>query len=648
MTSTRNDLLDRLDALHETCAKNASRFKADRGEQIDGYRRLISTGVDDALAHLEHEMSELSAGNEVVRQVGEQMSSYVAWMQWSLWDLPVLAVALDPEPDEFRDAVTACGLAYIAIRAFDDVIDEHFTYKGRRDTLLGTVSATYSDTKQARGLTTLGALLLCFEGLGRLASRGTPPAAATLAEVLGSLKRAVIGAMMEYTPVPQWSQDDYVRMVRLKNVDYWRALYSAVDPEHRSPLYPFLEQYYEVAQYLNDVEDYDDDVLRGQPNLLALRGLAAGNGNGACRPVDDPRPWAVTEEIEAMLGDRVLALGRVAAELDGSERAVAESKVVDMLDAARAVGLFAAGHGDNGRPEAVHGAEIYPFSELSDVIDQGGQQAIVEVPCGACGGDDRQVLFRKQGFQFQRCGSCRHVYVSPRIRDDLHDRVQTPFDGDGAGDKYLEVQRIYAEHICNLLQQRTPGARLLDVGFGRGYVLQMAQVYGFEAYGLDSSTARVERMRPLFGHRVAQAMVGRDPFPWSSFDVVVLSHVLEHLPDPGRALGELASIMNPGGWLYVAVPDVDSMDFKIFGKHWDVVSPLIHLHYFAEESLLRVLESSGFEDVRRVRHPHLRDEVSPRWMRLMRQLGGSESSELTMLAKVPDDPAHFPLEDGTG
>ncbi len=208
------------------------------------------------------------------------------------------------------------------------------------------------------------------------------------------------------------------------------------------------------------------------------------------------------------------------------------------------------------------------------------------------------------------------------------------------------MQRIYAEHICDLLRQRTPGARLLDIGFGRGYVLQMAQVYGFEAYGLDSSPARVEPMLPLFGHRVAHAVVGRDPFPWDSFDVVVFSHVLEHLPNPGGALVDIASIMNPGGWLYVAVPDVDSMDFKIFGKHWDVISPLVHLQYFTEESLTRVLESSGFQDVQRIRHPHLRDEVSPRWMRLMRQLGGSELSELTMLAKVPDDPAFFPVEDG--
>jgi hypothetical protein len=102
--------------------------------------------------------------------------------------------------------------------------------------------------------------------------------------------------------------------------------------------------------------------------------------------------------------------------------------------------------------------------------------------------------------------------------------------------------------------------------------------------------------------------------------------------------------MNPAGWLYVAVPDIGSMDFKVFGKNWDVVNPLVHLQYFSERSLSLALESAGFEQITRIRHPHLRDEVSPRWMRLMRQLGGTESSELTMIARRPDDPANFPPE----
>src|SRR5207244_2192230 len=210
--------------------------------------------------------------------------------------------------------------------------------------------------------------------------------------------RAVVGAMMEHTLQSEWSVDHYVRMVGLKNVDYWRALYAAVDPEHGSPLYPFLEQYYELAQYLNDVEDYDDDLRRGQPNLLALRRLAASNGSRDCRPVDDPRPWAVTSEVEEMLADRILGLGALAGQLPAVERAVAESKLADLLDGARAIGLFARVADEDGPPEPTGTVQLYPFSDLADVIGQIGSEAIVEVPCGACGSEDRNELFRKQGF----------------------------------------------------------------------------------------------------------------------------------------------------------------------------------------------------------------------------------------------------------
>ena len=637
MSTVAADMRFVLNELGRSCADTAARFREERSDEIERYRELISIGVDDALVQLQTEMAELSAGNEVVQQVGEQLSSYVAWMQWSLWDLPVLAVAFDPDPDEFRDAVTACGLAYIAIRAFDDVIDEHFNYKGRRDTFLGTMSASYADMHRARGLSTLAGLLLCFDGLGRLADR-TP----TLTGVLGSLRRAVIGAMMEHTPQPALSRDDYVRMVRLKNVDYWCALYSALDPEHFSPLYPFFVRYYEVAQYLNDIEDYEDDVLRGQPNLLAIR-----NGSSHLRPVDDPRAWAVSAEVEAMLAELIVGLGTSAEGLPEAERAVAVTKLADLIEGAHAAGLFAEGVAANGRAEAATMPDLFVFSELTEVIEQAGRDAIVHVDCAVCDSGDRHELFRKQGFHFHRCRACSHVYVSPRISAKVQEQIVTAYDGDGRPDKYLEVQRIYAEHICHLLRNRTTGPRLLDIGFGRGYLLQMAQVYGFEAHGIDGAASMVEPLRPLFGDRVAHAVVGRDPLPWHELDVVVMTHVLEHLTDPGAVLREIRSSMNDGGWIYVTVPDVESMDFRIFGKRWDVVNPLVHLQYFTEESLTRALESAGFEGATRFRYPQLPDEIAPRWMRLMRQLGGSDSSELTMLAKLPDDPATWPPPMGT-
>ena len=71
------------------------------------------------------------------------------------------------------------------------------------------------------------------------------------------------------------------------------------------------------------------------------------------------------------------------------------------------------------------------------------------------------------------------------------------------------------------------------------------------------------------------------------------------------------------------------------GKTWDVVSPLAHLQYFNEASLSKLLTSCGFEALERIQHPELPRELTPKWMRLMRRLGGDESGELAMLARRP-------------
>src|SRR5262249_32876129 len=154
------------------------------------------------------EMHDLSGGNAVVVEVATHMASYISWMQWALWDMPVLGVGLDAEPGEFRDAVVGCGLAYLAIRAFDDVIDDHFSYKGRRNTVFGSATESYPRAQDARALSTLAALMLCLDGLERL----TGANAAILPATLRSLSRAVVGAMMEFTAQPEWTRDDYVRM----------------------------------------------------------------------------------------------------------------------------------------------------------------------------------------------------------------------------------------------------------------------------------------------------------------------------------------------------------------------------------------------------------------------------------------------------
>jgi SAM-dependent methyltransferase len=491
-------------------------------------------------------------------------------------------------------------------------------------------------------MTILAGLLLCFHGLSRFVHPAQPHLSEMLHPVVQAVQRTVIGAIMENSEPDTWDRAYYDRLVELKNVEYWRSLYACVDPTYASPLYPFLEKYYTLAQYLNDVQDFAEDQARGQPNLLSLylahEGEPAGqytppvNGAGA-EHVADVAP----ADAQAFLAQVFFELDAMAEKLPAPERLIAQLKLHESLTAAQRYGLFGA-MGEDARDG--DGREDWADIRLdwhataADVVARAGSQALVETHCGVCGATERSYLFRKDGFAYHRCVECSHIYVSPRISADLQVHIGDMVDLSEERDIYLDVQKLYASSLCNLLRSQAPGRRLLDIGFGSGYLAELAQAYGFEVFGVDSSSAKVDALWPRWGHRLLQVVIGRDEIPWHSFDVVIMSHVIEHLPDPRATLLEVHNLMNPGGLLYVAVPDVDSLPFHIFGKRWDVINPLVHFQYFNRDSLERLLRSCGFAGLEQVEHPQKPSMLASNWDRLMRELTGSESTELSLLARV--------------
>jgi len=113
-----------------------------------------------------------------------------------------------------------------------------------------------------------------------------------------------------------------------------------------------------------------------------------------------------------------------------------------------------------------------------------------------------------------------------------------------------------------------PGQRLLDLGCGEGrHVIAAHAVEGVDAIGVDLSledlATAAERLQAftdetgtaspaLFALLAGDAL--RLPFPDASFDAVICSEVLEHIPDYRGALAEICRVLRPGGRLCVSVP----------------------------------------------------------------------------------------------
>lgn len=165
--------------------------------------------------------------------------------------------------------------------------------------------------------------------------------------------------------------------------------------------------------------------------------------------------------------------------------------------------------------------------------------------------------------------------------------------------KVLPIRRTALDSgLCRHLPQRPhPKARLLDVGCGNGAFLSFAIDAGWDVVGVDSDPLAVTaaQTRGLAVHAVdAQSL----PFESRSFDVVTVSHVLEHVHEPRILLKECLRVLVPGGQLWLETPNVASAGHKVFGRAWRDLDPPRHLTIYSREALADVLKEAGFEKIR--------------------------------------------------
>ena len=141
--------------------------------------------------------------------------------------------------------------------------------------------------------------------------------------------------------------------------------------------------------------------------------------------------------------------------------------------------------------------------------------------------------------------------------------------------------------------------RVLDMGCGPGYdALEMRQL-GADVIGLDTSVAALSRAAKS-GLPTVCGDGTELPFADESFDAVVMSQVLEHLPDPEATLDEVRRILRPGGSLLVMLPNYRSFQRSLFGNNWVNWHLPYHLWHFDQQTLASLLQSEGFA-IRRLR-----------------------------------------------
>jgi 2-polyprenyl-3-methyl-5-hydroxy-6-metoxy-1,4-benzoquinol methylase len=235
-------------------------------------------------------------------------------------------------------------------------------------------------------------------------------------------------------------------------------------------------------------------------------------------------------------------------------------------------------------------------------------------------GTDRLFESTAKHFTLDSCDACRCLFLNPMPgEEEIAGFYPAQYWWDSSrpyGSQTLKaLESIYRklalrDHL--LFVSRAAGNRrgldLLDVGCGSGTLLGLLKQRRFRPVGVDFSAAAARVAEAENGVDVVVGSLDQASFPAGSFDIVTLFHVMEHVTNPRRVLTEVSRILRPNGSVILQVPNIDSLQFKMFGSRWYGLDIPRHVIDYSKNSMLRLLAESGFVPFR-IKHFNLRDNA---------------------------------------
>ncbi len=241
-----------------------------------------------------------------------------------------------------------------------------------------------------------------------------------------------------------------------------------------------------------------------------------------------------------------------------------------------------------------------------------GKWTFEAVPC-LCGCTRLRVITIQDRFSLPApiscCRSCGLLQTNPRMTasaySDFYSRYYRNIYMAWTPQLLFENQQTRGMVLRNWLKQKAgiqfgKGSRVFEIGTGAGGILSVFAKNGCDVTGCDFDPlfleyGREQGLKLLEGG--SSTLIGHEPA-----DLVVLCHVLEHLPSPIKELQAICRLLKPNGLVYVQVPGVDYelMHYHPNGHYlFDFLdyAQNAHIYHFDLPELLHIAQEAGVEPI---------------------------------------------------
>jgi SAM-dependent methyltransferase len=200
-----------------------------------------------------------------------------------------------------------------------------------------------------------------------------------------------------------------------------------------------------------------------------------------------------------------------------------------------------------------------------------------------------------------QCALCGFVTAKVAITDDELKKIygRRYFSGEEYRDYAAEAEslRLNFRRRIDVLKKLMPNladATLFEIGCAYGYFLQEVGPHVRRASGIDISPDAI-------AHAVTEQRVDAREADYLGFDIdspvdlIAMWDTIEHLRRPDLVIAKAARDLKPGGLLAITTGDIGSLNARLRGRHWRMIHPPTHLHYFSVNTIRRLLRAHEFD-----------------------------------------------------
>jgi len=154
------------------------------------------------------------------------------------------------------------------------------------------------------------------------------------------------------------------------------------------------------------------------------------------------------------------------------------------------------------------------------------------------------------------------------------------------------THKINYNKIINASGKKKNKGQLLEIGCGRGHLLKLAEEEGWIVTGLEPQYSKYTEAKNNVNGEIYNSTLESVNFTYK-YDVIILWHVFEHLENLGELLNKTKRILADDGVIIIGVPNISSLQYKIFSNNWFHLCAPAHNFQFSQKGILSLMNQSN-------------------------------------------------------